>query len=93
MLRGYWERLDAEIVRLGLMRTSTGLFDPPFLGALHTVADGVIGRVSRLTEAALEIAIRRGHQRIELQDFSLATERWAMPQGFVKTNPFLEIGG
>ncbi|MNH53478.1 Bacterial TniB protein [compost metagenome] len=93
LLRGYWERLDAEIVRLGLMRTSTGLFDPPFLGALHTVADGVIGRVSRLTEAALEIAIRRGHQRIELQDFSLATERWAMPQGFVKTNPFLEIGG
>lgn len=93
LLRGYWERLDSEIVRLGLMRASSELFDPPFLGALHTVADGVIGRVSRLTEVALEIATRRGHQCIELQDLSLATERWAMPQGFVKANPFVEIGG
>lgn len=93
LLRGYWERLDAEIVRLGLMLKPSGLFDPAFLSALHTVADGVIGRVSRLTEAALEIAIRRGREHLEWEDFSLATERWAMPQGFVKVNPFAESRG
>ncbi|WAC59787.1 TniB family NTP-binding protein [Brevundimonas sp. SL130] len=91
LLRGYWERLDAEIVRQKLISTSSGLFDPDFLSALHTVADGVIGRVSRLTESALEIALRRGHEAIQLEDFHLATERWALPQGFVGRNPFAEI--
>lgn len=93
LLRGYWERLDAEIVRLKLMPASSGLFDPDFLSALHTVADGVIGRVSRLTESALEIALRRKHVAISLEDFRLATDRWALPQGFVARNPFKDIGG
>jgi hypothetical protein len=91
LLRGYWERLDVETVRLGLMPKSSGLFDPAFLSALHAVSAGVIGRISRLTEAALEIAIRRGRERLDWEDFSLATERWAMPQGFVDVNPFAEL--
>jgi hypothetical protein len=88
LLRGYWERLEAEMVQLGLVARAGGYADPDFLAALHKVADGVIGRVSRLTEAALEICIRRGGDCITLADLSLATEQWAMPQGFVKANPF-----
>lgn len=91
LLRGYWERLDWEIVRLGLRDQSSGLFDPDFLGALHKVSDGVIGRVSRLMEAALEISIRRAAAKIELRDVALATDRWALPQKFASTNPFWDL--
>lgn len=92
LLRGYWERLDSEMVRLGVIEHPSRLVDAEFLGALHRVADGVIGRVSRLMEAALEVAIRRGSDRIELVDVALATDRWALPQGFVKVNPFRGLG-
>lgn len=50
---GYWERLDQEIVRLGLMPEPTGLHHAEVVAALHTVTSGVVGRISRLTEAAL----------------------------------------
>lgn len=79
------------MVGLGLVARAGGHVDPDFLAALHKVADGVIGRVSRLTEAALEICLRRGGDCITLCDLSLATEQWAMPQGFVKANPFRGI--
>lgn len=92
LLRGYWQRLDAEVVSRGLMVKSSSLFDSAFLGALHQCADGVIGRISRLIEAALEIAIRCKADRIDLSHITLATDRWALPQGFVKVNPFQDLG-
>lgn len=91
LLRGYWERLDMEIVHRGLLARPSGLMDPEVLGALHKCSDGVIGRISRLIEVALEVAIRCGSERIEVRHLALATDRWALPQGFVDTNPFLEL--
>lgn len=88
LLKGFWERLDWEIVHLGLRNQSSDLFDPEFLGALHFVSKGVIGRVSRLMGIALEISIRRAAARIELRDLALATDRWAIPHKFASTNPF-----
>ncbi|MNH76573.1 Bacterial TniB protein [compost metagenome] len=88
LFTSYWRRLDQEMVQRGLIRRPSGLEDVEFLGALHKVSAGVIGRVSRLTEAALEIACRRSADRIELYDFMLGTERWALAQNFVESNPF-----
>lgn len=87
----YWSHLDAEIIKRGLITTPSGLHDPEFLGALHKVSAGVIGRVSHLTRESLDIALRRGAERIELYDFTLATDRWAIPQGFGETNPFRQF--
>jgi hypothetical protein len=56
---------------------------------LHAVTDGVIGRVSRLVEIALEIALRRNAPRIEKYDLALAVDRWAIPNGITESNPFL----
>jgi hypothetical protein len=55
---------------------------------LHAVADGVVGRVSRLFGMALEIALRRGATRIEIYDLSLAVDRWAVANGITDHNPF-----
>lgn len=88
LFRGYWERLDQEIVRLGLMPEPTGLHHAEVVAALHTVTSGVVGRISRLTEAALDIALRRDARRIELYDLAQATDRWALPLEFTSRNPF-----
>lgn len=50
----------------------------------------MIGRVSRLIGAALEIALPRGASRLERYDLALAVDRWAIPNGIVKSNPFLK---
>ncbi|WP_245159411.1 TniB family NTP-binding protein [Brevundimonas intermedia] len=88
LLGGYVEELDAEICRLGLMPEVGRLNTPWVLAALQQVSGGMVGRVSRLAQAALEIAIRRGATRLEPYDLAEAVDRWAIPQAFVEFNPF-----
>lgn len=64
------------------------LVRPDVLGGLMEVTDGVIGRVSRLFEVAVEIALRRGSVSFDLEDVSTAVEQWAVRQGFALRNPF-----
>lgn len=90
LLTGYVTKLDQAIVEKGIMSSLAGLDDPRLRGGLHAVSDGVVGRISRLIEAALEIALHRDAERIELYDLALAVDRWAIPNGFIKTNPFRE---
>jgi hypothetical protein len=86
--KAFLEELDVEIHEAGILPMKAGLHNPRIAGCLHAIADGVIGRVSRLLFVALEIALRRGADCIEVYDLALATDRWALPQGFVKSNPF-----
>jgi len=62
------------------------------LACLLEVSAGVIGRVSRLFEAATEIALRRNASQLEVQDLLVAVDRWAMEQGFAARNPFRLLG-
>lgn len=64
------------------------LVRPDVLGALMEVTDGVIGRVSRLFEVAVEIALRRGAISFEVEDISDAVEQWAIRHSFAARNPF-----
>lgn len=68
------------------------LVQPAAIAALMEVTDGVIGRVSRLFQVALEAALRRGSATITVEDLSMAVEGWALPQGFAKRNPFRTNG-
>jgi hypothetical protein len=52
------------------------------------VSDGVVGRVSRLFEVAIEIALRRGSDTLDIVDLSLAVDRWALDHNFADRNPF-----
>jgi hypothetical protein len=89
LLAGYVTLLDQALVDKGIFQELSHLEDPFVLRCLDAVADGVIGRVSRLLEIALEIALRRGATRIEKYDLALAVDRWAIPNGLTATNPFL----
>lgn len=85
----YVGALDAALVTHGIMREPADLLDPFTAACLQEVSRGVIGRVSRLVEVALLIAVRRGADRIEHYDLALATERWAMKTKLTDYNPFV----
>jgi hypothetical protein len=89
LLAGYAMLLDQAMVQRGILQEASGLGDPWVLKCLHAVTNGVIGRVSRLIGAALEIALPRGASRIERYDLALAVDRWAIPNGITNSNPFL----
>lgn len=90
LLAGYATLLDRALVEGQILPEASNFQDPWILGGFHSVADGVIGRTSRLVEIALEIALRRGATRIEGYDLALAVDRWAIPNGLTKSNPFLK---
>jgi hypothetical protein len=90
LFAGFVSALDQAIVDRSLMPAAAELHDPWILACLHEISKGAIGRVSRLMVVALEIAMRRCAQKIEVYDLSLATDRWAVPQSFIKENPFLK---
>lgn len=89
LLAGYVERLDRAIVDLGILPHPAKFnTDAWILGCLHAVSSGVIGRVSRLFQVALEIALRREGDRLEVEDLAEAVDAWAVPQSFIALNPF-----
>lgn len=88
LLGTYLALLQQQIVTRGILPRSGRLDDAWTRGCLHTVSGGLIGRVSRVVEAALEIALRRGAEQIEVDDLEMAVDRWAIPNGFTDTNPF-----
>lgn len=77
-----------EMEKKQLFPAPITLVRPEVLGGLMEVTDGVIGRVSRLFEVAVEIALRRGAVSFEVDDISAAVEQWAIPQSFASRNPF-----
>lgn len=81
--------LDDALVTHGIMREPADLLDPFTAACLQDVSQGVIGRVSRLIEVALVIAVRREADRIERHDLALATERWAIKTRLTSYNPFI----
>ncbi len=89
LMAAFVHSLDRAIVERGLLPEYAGLRDPWIQGCLHHVSGGVIGRVSRLLALALESALRRGADRIEVFDLSLASDEWAVAHQIIHSNPFL----
>ncbi|EJL37359.1 TniB protein [Caulobacter sp. AP07] len=84
--------LCAEMHNRQVFTQSNDLLTEDVLACLLEVSAGVIGRVSRLFEAATEIALRRSAQSLEVQDLLVAVDRWALQQNFAQRNPFRLLG-
>lgn len=87
LFKGYLSSLDRAIVEAGLMPLPAGLANTWIRGCLHEATKGVVGLASRIVAFALEIAIRRGAEAIEVFDLALAVDRFAVPL-LVQENPF-----
>ena len=62
---GKRSRLDHVIVDQGILPNLSDLEGAGLLPALFEVSDGVVGRVSRILQVALEAALRRDAQCLE----------------------------
>lgn len=81
--------LDEAMLAAGCVRKRSGLSQPEQLSGLLAASGGHIGRVCRIVEAALEHASLRDADLVEVYDLSFAVDTFAIPQGYVSTNPFL----
>lgn len=86
-------KLEQIVVEQGVLPEVSDLEAAGALPALFEASAGVVGRVSRLFQVALEVAIRRGANCLEIEDFSWAIDHWAVPQMFVEANPLRKAHG
>ena len=85
---GFIDGIDEEMVNHGIFERRADFLQRGWPERFYDFSLGIIGRASRLIEAAMVVAIRAGHARIELEDLSLATRTWGMRLGFTDFNPW-----
>lgn len=91
LFAGFVARSERVVVDQGILPECSSFSEAGLLPGLFEVSAGVVGRVSRLFQIALEPAIRRGAARLEPSDMAWAVDKWAVEQDFAKTNPFREF--
>ncbi|MHB9879005.1 AAA family ATPase [Pacificimonas sp. ICDLI1SI03] len=79
---------DEKLVENGLFGVPSGLDDEDVAEALARISGGHIGRVSRLIQEAVPLAIRRRALRLERYDLSCATRSYAMANAWIGWDPF-----
>jgi Bacterial TniB protein len=89
MFQGFLRRLDGAMVERDLVGQSSNLDEAVQLKGLFEASNGIIGTAYRIVRAAMLLSISREAELVEVADLSAAVERWAIPHGFCKTNPFL----
>jgi len=84
-------RLEKVIIDEAILQERSDFAEAGVLAPLFEVSAGVVGRVSRLFQVALEFAIRRGALRLEPCDLADAIDRWAIEQNFISHNPLRRL--
>jgi len=90
LFAGFVARLERVVVDQGILPEGSNFCEAGLLPGLLEVSAGVVGRVSRLFQVALERAIRREAARLEPSDIAWAVDAWAVEQDFAERNPFTE---
>ncbi|ESQ83989.1 hypothetical protein AEAC466_09600 [Asticcacaulis sp. AC466] len=88
-LAAFLVQMDRELVKRDIFRRSSSFLHDHAVECLMEVSEGVVGAVARILQHALEIAVWRHADHIEMFDLARAVDEWAIPQGYVNTNPFL----
>jgi len=83
----FFDRLDQKMVDDKLVHAKANLGAGRIPAALCAASAGTLGTACNIVREALRIALQRGAKKISVQDISDAIDRWAIPQGFVPTNP------
>lgn len=87
---GYLLALDERLVSHGIFEEKSNLAQQDWIDCFYDVSHGILGRASRLVEAAASVAIRQGRVTITREDLSYATERWAMTLSLTDHDPWRE---
>lgn len=84
-------KLERIVVETEVLPELSNLGEAGLIPALFEISSGMVGRVARLFQIALELPIRRGGHRLEPSDLSWAADRWAVEHNFVGRNPIARM--
>ena len=90
LFASFVRRLEAAVVSLDILSEQSDLQALGLLPGLFEASAGVVGRVSRLFEAALSLALHREAHKLEPSDLALATETYGRDNLLLTHNPFRE---
>ena len=88
LFAGYVAMLDVKLVEHGLTSELSGFAEGDMIAAFWEVSGGVVGVVSRLVRVAWGYAMANGLSVIPRSYLAVATDRWAIALGLVRSNPF-----
>lgn len=88
LFKAFCRNLDDALVTTGAVLLSPNLVAHATLDALLAVSSGHVGRVARLIEEALPMAVARGAATIEAIDLSNAVRGYAIGNGWIDHDPF-----
>ncbi len=80
--------LDRAMFDHGCVRQLSGFDNALIIDVLLRASGGLLGRVCRIVEAALEYASLRDADFVEAYDLSWAIDNFAVPQRYTSSNPF-----
>ncbi|WP_375393483.1 AAA family ATPase [uncultured Sphingomonas sp.] len=92
LFKAFCKDLNAKLVATGAVKLSPRLTNHATLDALLAVSSGHVGRVVRLIEEALPLAVERGAATIEAIDLSNAVRGYAIGTGWIDHDPFSHNG-
>lgn len=90
LFKQFCNSLNDAIFSLGFLPEKTDLNSGRMLSALAEVSNGHVGRVARLFSIAFPEAVGRGADRIEAYDLSKAVRTYAIGNGWIDHDPFVE---
>lgn len=88
LFKSFCRTFDEMLVATCATTIASGLHQPEILNGLLAVSGGHVGRVARLLEEALPMAVSRGAVAIEAYDLSNATRQYAIGNGWIDHDPF-----
>lgn len=88
LFKTFCRDLDDALVENKIVREPSGLTAAVALNGLLAASGGHVGRVCRIVEAAVEHAVMRHADHVELFDLSHAVDTFAIPQRYTKENTF-----
>ncbi|MGB3740198.1 MAG: ATP-binding protein [Pontixanthobacter sp.] len=88
LFQDFCRSFDDELVKANIFPARSGLSKPGILDPLQAATGGHVGRVARLIEEAMPLAIMRGAASIEAYDLSVVTRELAIFAGWTSSDPF-----
>lgn len=83
----FLKRLDGEMVKRGILRSTSGLAEPTLAKDLCEASNGLIGELHNILLAALEPVLIAGEDYISYDRLIEAIDAWCLQDGTIEHNP------
>ncbi|MCV0386153.1 MAG: ATP-binding protein [Nitrobacter sp.] len=84
LVRGF----DEGIANAGILPQESGLAQTEIVEKLAIASNGILRQLQKIIGTALANVVRRGDQRIDVEDLRDAVDDWSIAKRYISDNPF-----